>query len=320
MRRATKVWLITGASLVLLGCILFAGVMTALKWDFSKLSTVRYETNTHEVSEAFRDISLTTDTADIVFALSDDGKCRVECREEENAKHSVTVEHDTLTVKSSNRKSWYDYIGFFFGTQKITVYLPEAEYNALSVRESTGNIEIPKDFSFARVDISASTGNVGFFASAREAVRIQTSTGNIRVEDASAGSLDISAVTGTVTVSGATCGGDITVGVSTGKVLLTDILCENIISSGTTGRVSLSRVIAKNKLSIERSTGDVKLTGCDAAALYVKTNTGNVTGSLLTDKVFITDTKTGSVDVPQTAAGGRCEIRTDTGDIKIEIE
>ena len=73
MRRTTKIWL------VLLGCILFVGVMTALKWDFSKLSTVKYETNTHEISEPFGDISLTTDTADIMFALSGDGKCRVEC-------------------------------------------------------------------------------------------------------------------------------------------------------------------------------------------------------------------------------------------------
>lgn len=92
MRKATKIWLITAASLVLLGCILFVGVMTALKWDFSKLSTVKYETNTHEISESFGDISLTTDTADIMFALSGDGKCRVECYEGKNAKHSASVQ------------------------------------------------------------------------------------------------------------------------------------------------------------------------------------------------------------------------------------
>lgn len=44
-------------------------------------------------------ISMNTDTADIIFALSDDGKCKVECREEENAKHSVTVKDGTLVVE-----------------------------------------------------------------------------------------------------------------------------------------------------------------------------------------------------------------------------
>ena len=320
MRRTTKIWLITAASLVLLGCILFVGVMTALKWDFSKLSTVKYETNTHEISELFGDISLTTDTADIMFALSGDGKCRVECYEDKDAKHSASVENGTLVVKINNQKPWYDYIGFHFGSPKITVYLPETEYHALTIHESTGNMEIPKDFTFANADISVSTGNVSFFAAAREAVKVKTSTGDIRVENTSAGSLDLSVTTGTVTVSDVTCNGDITVGVSTGKATLTDISCRSVLSTGTTGSISLNHVIAANNFSIERSTGDVKFTGCDAAELYVKTTTGSVTGSLLTDKVFITDTKTGNVDVPKTATGGRCEIKTNTGDIKIGIE
>ena len=64
----------------------------------------------------------------------------------------------------------------------------------------------------------------------------------------------------------------------------------------------------------------MKFTGCDAAELYVKSTTSSVTGSLLTDKLFLTDTKTGNADAPKTAAGGRCEIKTNTGDVKMEIE
>ena len=320
MKRATKVWLITAVSLVLTGCILFAGVMSALGWDFARLSTVAYETNTHEVNEPFSDISLITDTANIIFAVSNDGKCRVECFEEENARHSVLVENGVLTVRVEEQKTWYDYIGFYFGSPKITVRLPKTEYNALSIRESTGNVEIPRDFTLESADISLSTGDVDFSASARGAVKIKTSTGNIRAENISVGSLDISVATGKITVSGITSNGDVAVGVSTGKAILTDISCKNVISTGTTGDITLNNVIAAEKFSVERSTGYVKLNGCDAAELYVKTNTGDVIGSLLTDKVFITDTDTGSVDVPKTAVGGKCEIKTDTGNIKIITE
>ena len=116
-----------------------------------------------------------------------------------------------------------------------------------------------------------------------------------------------------------TCGGDVTVGVSTGEAELTDVSCRNVISTGTTGDISLHNVIASEKISVERSTGQVKFGGCDAGELYIKTSTGDVTGSLLTGKVFVTDTRTGSVDVPGTASGGRCEIRTVTGDIRIRI-
>ena len=320
MKKTTKVWLAIAGVLVLVGCIIFAGVMTMLKWDFTKLSTVKYETNVYEIAEAFCDISITTDTADVRFVPSGDGKCTVECYEAENAKHSVAVENGTLTIKINDSKPWYVYIGFCFSSPRITVYLPQAEYAALSVCASAGDVEIPKDFAFARADISLTTGNAGVYASASESIQIKTSMGNIRVENVSAGSLDLSTATGGVTVSGIDCRDDLSVAVSTGEARLTGLSCRNVISTGTTGSVLLKDVIAANRFSIERSTGDVKFTRCDAAEIFVKTNTGNVTGSLLTDKVFLTDTDTGSVTVPKTAAGGRCEIETDTGNIKIEID
>ena len=320
MKKTTKVWLAIAGVLVLVGCIIFAGVMTMLKWDFTKLSTVKYETNVYEIAEAFCDISITTDTADVRFVPSGDGKCTVECYEAENAKHSVAVENGTLTIKINDSKPWYVYIGFCFSSPRITVYLPQAEYAALSVCASAGDVEIPKDFAFARADISLTTGNAGVYASASESIQIKTSMGNIRVENVSAGSLDLSTATGAVTVSGVDCRDDLSVAVSTGEARLTGLSCRNVISTGTTGSVLLKDVIAANRFSIERSTGDVKFTRCDAAEIFVKTNTGNVTGSLLTDKVFLTDTDTGSVTVPKTAAGGRCEIETDTGNIKIEID
>lgn len=322
MRKTTKLWLIIAASLVLIGCIIFAGVMSRLRWDFTKLSTVKFETNTYEISEAFNGISMKTDTADIMFALSDDGKCRVECYEEESAKHSVTVEEGTLVIKLIDERSVYDYIGYIgisFSSPQITVYLPKAEYTSLLINESTGDIEIPKDFNFEDVDISLSTGDVDFCASASELIRIKTSTGDIRVENISAGSLDLSVSTGKVTAVGVTCKGDLTVGVSTGRAYLTDIECKNIISSGNTGDISLKNVIAVEKFSIKRSTGDVKVDGCDAAELFIETDTGAVEGALLSEKIFIAETDTGSVDVPKTLTGGKCEITTSTGDIEIEI-
>ena len=323
MRTRTKVWLIIAASLVLIGCILFAGAMTSLRWDFMDLATVKYETNTYEISEVFDDIYMNTDTADIVFAFSDDGKCRVQCHEEEDAKHSVTVEDGTLTVELIDERSVYDFIGYIglnFGSPKITVYLPKAEYTSLLIKEDTGDIEMPKAFTFKDVDISLSTGDINFCASASETIKLKTSTGDICVENISAGAIDLSVSTGKVMVSGVTCEGDVTVGVSTGKVYLTDIVCKSLISSGDTGDISLDNVIAAEKFSIERSTGDVKFHSCDAAEIYVKTDTGDVTGSLLSSKVFIANTDTGIVDVPQTVDGGKCEIITNTGDIKLDIQ
>lgn len=319
MRKKTKVWLIIASSLVVFGLITFAAVMNIYNWDLTKLSTVKYETNTYQLSEEFSNISIKTTTSDIIFANSDNGIVRVVCYEIENTKHYINVQDNTLTINENDNRKWYEYIGISIGNPKITIYLPDNEYNRLSVKESTGNIEIPKQFMFESIDISTNTGDVKNYASTSDLVKIKTSTGDIRVEDISAGSVELSVSTGNVIAQSITCDDSIKINVSTGDTQLTDIECKTVISNGSTGNISLKNVIATENFSIERSTGNVKFNSCDAEEIFVKTDTGDVTGSLLTDKVFINKTSTGSIDVPTTMTGGKCEINTDTGDIKINI-
>ncbi len=319
MSKKSGVWMVVATALVLVGCMIFGSVMTMLGWDFSKLSTVQYETKEHTIEETFTHITVVTNTADVVFVPSETGMSSVVCYEQKNVTHAVSVKEDTLVIEVVDARKWYEHIGIHFGAPTVTVYMPQGTYGALSVESDTGAVTIPKAFAFDSVDVAVSTGAVTNKASATAGITIKTSTGAICVEGVSVGALDLSVSTGSVTVSDVACAGDVTVGVSTGKAELTNVACENLISNGDTGSISLRDVIAANKFSIERSTGSVRFDGCDAAELVVKTDTGSVTGSLLTDKVFVTKTDTGRIDVPKTIDGGRCEIETDTGDIRIEI-
>ena len=320
MSKTKKIWLITAASLALIGCIIFLGVMALLGWDFKKLSMSKYETNRYELNEAYENISIITDTADVVLAASENAKGSVECYEKKNVKHSVTAKDGTLVIEVVDTRKWYEHIGIDFGTAKITVYIPEGEYGALSVKSSTGDVEIPKALGFESIDIAESTGDVRNQASATGAIKIKTTTGHICVENVSAASLDLSVSTGKVTVSGVRSEGEVKVSVSTGKTKMTDVSCQSLSSDGGTGDITLENVIAVQRLSVERSTGDVKLDGCDAAEIFAETDTGDVEGTLLSDKVFVVNTDTGRKDVPDTITGGRCEITTDTGDIIISVK
>lgn len=294
-------WLVIAALLIISGLIVFVIAMSANNWDFSKLSTVKYVDNTYQITEDFISLSLKTDTADIHFAPSDDGSCRVHCHELEKAMHSVDVQDGTLTIQVNRGKDWHDYIGINFGTPKITIFLPKAEYAMLSIRENTGDIKIPEHFLFETMDISTNTGDVTNNASSLESMKIKTTTGDIRVANISTGRLDLSVSTGDITVAGVTCESDLKINVSTGDI-------------------SLKNVIAAERFSIENNTGDVKFTGCDASEIFIKTSTGDVAGSLLSDKIFFAESDTGDVDIPKTTTGGRCEIHTSTGDIEIEIQ
>ncbi len=320
MSKKIKVWLIVATSLIIVGGVIFAGVMTVLKWDFKKLSTSEYETNSYNIDGDFDRIDIDTSITDIDIVLSEDGACKVVCYELSKVKHEVTTVDGTLEIQENDLRKWYEYIGINFGTPKITVYLPKDRYCALSIKNSTGDIEIAKDFKFKSIDIMLSTGDVKIFASTDQAISTVASTGDILVENVTAGSLSAVTTTGHITVKGVNCSGDIKADVTTGKVELDDVTCGNLDSNGSTGDISLKNVIATEKFSIKRSTGDVKFDRCDAAELFIETDTGDVEGTLLFEKVFIIKTDTGDIDVPKTITGGRCEITTDTGDIKISIK
>ncbi len=237
MSKKNKLWIIIAVSLIAVGLFIFAGAMIALDFDFTKLSTVKFETNTYEISEDFSKISIDADTTDIEFVLSSNNQCKIICFEREKVKHSATVKDETLTIGAIDTRKWYDHIGFSFGESKMTVYLPRTEYASLLIKGSTGDIAIPKDFEFDTIDISASTGAVECYASASELMRIKLSTGAVRVENVSVGTLDLSVTTGGITASSINCEGDVNVAVSTGKTKLTDISCKDVISSGSTGTI-----------------------------------------------------------------------------------
>lgn len=319
MRNGTKIWLIVAALIILLGGIIFVGAMTKLGWDFTKLSTEKYETNSYDVTEDFEDISVKTNTADIEFLPSADDKVRVVCHEQEKIKHSVTVADGALVIDVVDSRVWLDYIGINFSSAKITVYLPRGEYGVLSVNSSTSDVKVSEDFSFESINTTLSTGDVKIYASATGAVKLKTTTGDIYAEGISAGSLDVSVSTGRITATDISCAGDVRLEVSSGKTKLKNISCANLWSEGDTGDITLEGVIASGKFDIERDTGDVTFERSDAAEIFIETDTGDVRGTLLSSKVFIVDTDTGEKSIPSTTTGGRCEINTDTGDIVISI-
>ena len=320
MSKATKLWLFTATALVALGLIIFAGVMASYDWDFSKLSTVTYVTNTYETNGEFDKISINVDTTEIEFVPTEEESCRIVCFEAEKVKHSATVQNGTLIIDMIDTRKWYDYICISIGTPKMTVYLPQNEYASLFIETDTGDINIPKDFTFEKIKIDGDTSEVGCFASVSNLLEIELSTGDISVDSITVGQADLTTTTGEITVGNVTAKNDIDVKTDTGKVKLTNVSCADFVAESDTGTITLKNVVATGSFSVESDTGDVRFENSDAAQISVKTSTGDVTGTLLSEKIFITETSTGRISVPKTTSGGKCEITTATGDIKIDVK
>lgn len=281
MRKLTKIMLIVAASLVLCGVTLFGGVMMAVNWDFTKLSVSDLENNDYLIDEEYHHISIIADTANIVFLPSEDKATRVVCSEYVNANHKVVVVEDTLKILLQDHRKWYEHVGISFAQPKITVFLPVEAYSSLVVSSCTGHIKISDGFSFENMELSLRTGD-------------------IMLENMTADQMKLT--------------------LTTGDISLSNVQCGTLTSGGSTGRVYMKNVIASGKVTLKRTTGHICFEGCDAAAFSVRTSTGNVTGTLLTEKVISAHATTGRVHVPKSAGiGGLCEIATTTGDISIQI-
>lgn len=298
MKRSTYIWLIVATALVVTGAIILGGVLCMVKWDISKLSTYSYETKEYEVEGEFDNVFINSVTADVKVVLSEESRTLVVCSELEHLGYSVTVDGGTLTVECRDTRKWYERIGIVTGESVVTVYLPAAEYGDLVVKNSTGNVEVSRELIFESVDISAGTGDVESYASANN-IKIKVTTGDVYMTNIA-------------------CSGDISIDVGTGDVQLTGVTCGSLASTGSTGKLSMNDLVATGSIRIERSTGDVAFENCDADSLNIKTTTGSVKGSLLSQKVFAVSDTTGKVSLPSERSGGECKITVSTGDVIIK--
>ena len=315
-----KFVLIIAAVLVAIGLAIFVVTMSINKWNFAKLSTTKYESISYEIKENFADIRFKIDSAHVTIEPTIDGVCKLAGLKAENVQYNVVVQDGVLDIQSVDKRLWYEYIGFSFGYSELTLYIPEENYASLMIEVGSGDVDVSEQFHFDRIHISSGTGDVTCCASVTGSIDIKANTGSVRLNKLSAGSINLKVSTGDVVVKELNCDQDVQIEVSTGKVNLYDVECMNFTSSGSTGNIKLQQVIATGKITVQRSSGDVRFDSCDAAELYVKVTTGSVKGTLLTEKIFQTKTTTGSVRVPQSLTGGKCEIITSTGDVAITIQ
>ena len=321
MTKPVKILIITASVLIILGGMIFVLLMSFNRWDFSNIGSKKFETVTFDITEKFDDVSIITDTADITFLPSEDGKYKVVTFSSEKEKNVVFVSDGTLNVNVNDERKWYDHINLFsFSSPYVMVYLPTGEYGTLTVKESTGDITLPDSHVFENIDITASTADVVSHASVKGKCKITISTGDVTLENLSVGSLDVTTTTGNLTASSVTVQDGVSLGAGTGDMYLNGLTCKNLVSTATTGDITLKNVIAEGKFDITRGTGNVTFISADATEIDVKTSTGEVEGTLRSEKIFIYDTSTGEVDLPETLTGGKCKLVTTTGDIKITIE
>jgi len=320
MKKSKIIALIVAAVLIVCGICISVFALKKVDFNFKEMSSMKSVSNSYQIDENFSGISVEGAACDVLLAVSKDGDCRVICDESDKVYHKVTVENDTLTIKSKDTRKWYEHIGFFWTEMKVTVYLPQGEFGKLNISTASGDVQVGGDLSFDEITISVASGDIAFSGKVQNELSVKTTSGDVSIKNGSSGSLEAKSSSGDVKVNSFKSAGNFSLKCTSGDVEVVDAECVNLSAKVTSGDVEFSRVVASGHSAVETTSGDIKLSDCDSGSLLLKSGSGDITGTLLSEKIFYADTGSGDIDVPRSSSGGKCEIETGSGDIKFRIK
>ena len=320
MKKSVKIALLVALLLTVVGLIVaFAGAL-AVDFNFSELDRTQ-NTREYLVEESFSDLTVAVGACDVSLAFSEDQSCRVVCLESEKVTYVPEVINGVLFIRENDARRWYDHIGFNWSSNAVTVYLPRGFHadGVLTVMSDTGDVRVPEGLSFARADIETDTGDISFCAEVLGSLSAKSDTGDVEIKGSSLRALRVETDTGDIDIHDVYAADRLSFSTDTGDVSLKSVGSTNLQGESDTGDIVLKNVDVGGTLTLESDTGEVFLRGVDAASICIETETGDVSGSLRSGKMFDAYSATGDVRVPQDSEGGRCEIRSSTGDIEIVI-
>ncbi len=282
MKKSTKVALITGIVLIVLGFIITMGAAASVGFRFSRLSTTQYTPKDYPIPQQVGSIRIEGITAEVRLVPSQDDRCTVVCAETDGVTHSVSMSGDTLNIERHDNRRWYDFIGISWNEENtgIVVALPRGQYDALQIDTDVGDVHVPAGFTFRTAQLSSRTGNISFGAAVQEDLSVETSTG---------------------------------------ACSLLGTTARSITATSSTGEIELKNVVAEDSIRLSSKTGDMELEQCDAGSLTLESTTGDIEATLLSGKDFRASSSTGDIQVPPSASGGSCTITTTTGDIEVSV-
>lgn len=253
-------------------------------------------TNSYVIEEKFDSINIAVDTDDINIYLSDENK--IVYVENKYILLEKKVKSNTLFINRIDNRKFYNRL-FNFSSFKIDLYLSNDNIETLTINNSTGDIEIHEKITIKKATINNSTGKITINSNVLDTLYLENSTGNISIKNCNQM-------------------GNISIDTSTGDVNLSSVNCKQLDINISTGNTNLIKTVVEKDFNIAGSTGNVFLDDFDAKNIYIDLSTGDVTGTILTGKLFNATSDTGNVIVPESYNNGVCKITVSTGNIDIK--
>lgn len=292
---ATKAFVLTGIVLLILGLVLCIGGMTALNWDFGKLSTLHYETRSYSCKIEASSVCVNVENSDIRISLSDTAE-QIEISypaifgrdDQQKNKIEISADENTgaLTLNESSDYHWTDYLFVIQPkSPEVAIILPASFTGSLSLNTEGGDITV-RGGSFYSLELNSDYGEITLYdTQTSKNTLLRTDTGDIELNGVQV------AEKLTVTVNGAG-----------------DIEADNVLAA---------------QLSLYTEYGDIDIGRINSPSINLKTDYGDIEGSIIgaeTDYKITASAKVGSCNLDDKSDGNKLlTAHTECGDIKIKF-
>ena len=268
-----------------------------------------------DITEPFEDVRIDVVSCDVSVSAGGN-TCAVEYRGPSRMACTAEVKNGTLQIeeKRVRRLSFWNW--FSRRNSKLTVILPQEQYDALELCAVSGDVKLEDGGLFRDLRIATTSGDMDLTGAGGGDVTLESTSGDMEFRDGSASSLSVGTTSGDVAVTGVDVSGRAVLSTISGEVALLDADAESLSVSTTSGNVTVTGVDVTGRTELSTTSGDVVLLDADAESLSISTTSGDVRTELRTPKEYVTHTVSGDVSVANNVPGaGRCEIETVSGEI-----
>ena len=250
---------IISITLIIAGAIVCSISLYQIGFDFKKLSTGTWSAKSFEVTEDFHSLSVRGVTEDVILSRSEDEKCHVDCYDHDKVIYDVHTENDTLLILIDDQSQWFEHIGFFMESPRITVSLPHDTYDSFRAELVTGDVSCSGIRFDGDLEFSAVTGDVLLRDSACRNLHSECGTGDLHLTRVVAsGSMNIKRNTGDVYFD-ACDAASLVIETNTGDVEGTLCSGKDFSANTTTGSIDLPADTEGGTCQITTATGDIDI-------------------------------------------------------------
>jgi len=339
MKKAIKITLLIAVGMVVVGMgMVFVSLASTGFHPEEWLNTREYVEKKYDITEEFTGMDLKISSADLILCKSDDEDAHFVCYETDKEYYEVGVEAGVLKIEQKDNYTWKDNIMISISNQPNKLYLPEEEYEDLTVNVGSGDFEAKSELTLDDVEVKVGSGDVDIANLTMKNLSARASSGSIVIEKTDAKSATLETGSGQITVNGMNVKETISAKCSSGSLHFDDINCNsaNLKSSSgsvtannfkcaedfeghlSSGSFKMANVVADGAFKVKTGSGSIKLDSCDGGSMDLQASSGSIKGSVKSVKKFNATAGSGDIKVPQDDPnGGECILHTGSGDIEI---